>query len=296
MRTWSEFTAASIGTQAWETHCLEPAVETIGVTSRGLFLIAPSQRIVFVSYEPRRSPLTITLDRTGARDHFRALDKGDTAQFSANRLIFPSLEITIVLPANAVWQPALPFSGPLPHAGQLHRLRAIAQEVLARKGGAGLAALLPRLLDFPESARLSTEQSAVLEKLISIRRAMQTGNDRQLIDGMTNLLGQGRGLTPSGDDAVIGMLLMLSRWHIQRDWRAVSHAVSEAAYRSTTAISANLIECAADGQGDERLITVVEGIVAGSPSIDECVDCVLDWGSSSGVDALVGMALALTAF
>ena len=76
----------------------------------------------------------------------------------------------------------------------------------------------------------------------------------------------------------------------------MNRAVIEAAYRATTTISANLIECAAAGQGDERLITVVDGIATGSASIDECVECVLDWGSSSGIDALVGMAIAVTAF
>jgi hypothetical protein len=73
----------------------------------------------------------------------------------------------------------------------------------------------------------------------------------------------------------------------------LNRAVIEAAYRVTTTISANLIECAADGQGDERLVTVADGIVTGRPAIEECVECVLEWGSSSGLDALAGMAIAL---
>ena len=59
-----------------------------------------------------------------------------------------------------------------------------------------------------------------------------------------------------------------------------------------TTISANLIECAIDGQGDERLIAAGDSIIVGSTAIDECVAGLLDWGSSSGIDALIGMALA----
>jgi hypothetical protein len=57
--------------------------------------------------------------------------------------------------------------------------------------------------------------------------------------------------------------------------------------------AANLIECAADGQGDERLVTVADGIATGSAPIDTCVDCLPVWGSSSGIDALAGMAIAV---
>ncbi len=50
--------------------------------------------------------------------------------------------------------------------------------------------------------------------------------------------------------------------------------VSEA-YQSTTTISANLIEGAAVGQGDERLMAVVDGVATGQLPIEECLDCVL---------------------
>ena len=62
----------------------------------------------------------------------------------------------------------------------------------------------------------------------------------------------------------------------------------------TTTISANLIECAAKGEADERLINIVDGIMTGQPSLEDCVDCVLAWGNSSGTDALIGMALTLS--
>ena len=153
--------------------------------------------------------------------------------------------------------------------------------------------MLPRLTDVPAAVALSAEHAALLERLIMLHSALQAGNCQATIAGLTSLLGQGRGLTPSGDDVVIGLLLMLNRWHTDRDWTEVNRTVIAAAYQRTTTISANLIDCAADGQGDERLITVADGIAAGLVPIDECVNCVLSWGSSSGVAALAGMAVVV---
>ena len=107
------------------------------------------------------------------------------------------------------------------------------------------------------------------------------------------MLGRGSGLTPSGDDCVLGLLLMLNRWQLDSDWHNLNQAVINTAYHKTTTISANLIECATAGQADERLLNVVDGIAVSSTSIDDCVECVLSWGNSSGIDALVGMVMAL---
>jgi hypothetical protein len=289
MSAWLECGAVSTGEKAWESCVRQSPARVIGVTSRGVFLLVPPQRIIFVSIERYRSPLTINLDRSW--DRLCAIEVGAAAQFSATRLIFPSIEFSISLLEDVVWRCPSPGVVSRSRMEPLQTVRMIAECVLAQRGGDGLAALLPILLEWPDAAPLSAEQSALLDRLIALRHAVQVGDNAALLTGLTGLSGQGRGLTPSGDDVVIGLVLMLNRWHTERDWAEVNRTVIEAAYRTTTTTSANLIECAADGQGDERLITVVDGITAGSASIDECVECVLGWGSSSGTDALVGMAI-----
>ena len=290
--------ATSIGYAAWCAMTPAYAAKVIGITSHGLFLLVSPQRIIFVSSERYRGPLTINVDRS--LDRLHDLEIGAPAQFSANRLIVPSIEFSLSLPADAVWHCPPPHSAACPRTEQRQTLRSIAEGALAQKHGDGFAVVLPKLLDLADASPLSVEHSALLDQLIVIRRAVQTGDSQTAIAGLIGLLGQGRGLTPSGDDVVIGLLLMLAR-----SLRLKSQAGSEnmlphiaasvvaEAYQRTTAISANLIECAGDGQGDERLITVMDGIATGSASIDECVACVLGWGSSSGIDALLGMAIAL---
>ncbi len=294
MSSWLECSAIGIGEAAWVGCWRQSLVRIIGVTARGVFLLVPPQQIIFVSIERYRSPLTINLGR--ADDRLRAVEVGAAAQLSATRLIFPSIEFAIVLSQEAVWQCPPPGLMSRPHAEQMETLRAISAGALAQRSAAGLAAMLPILLDWPAISSISTEQSVWLEQLLALRRALQAGDDSALLIGLTGLLGQGRGLTPSGDDVTIGVLLMLARSprvNSPADKENMLKHVVEAAYQRTTTISANLIECAIAGQGDERLIAVVDGIIAGSASIDECVECVLGWGSSSGIDALVGMAIAL---
>jgi hypothetical protein len=108
----------------------------------------------------------------------------------------------------------------------------------------------------------------------------------------------GEGLTPSGDDFVVGLLLVLNRWKNMRnfasDLQQLNLLVTEAAYRKTTTLSANLIECATFGESDERLLNVVDCVLTGKPQESECVSCLLELGASSGVDILVGMAVAFT--
>jgi len=285
--------AVSIGSAAWRALTPDCTARVIGFSSRGVFLLVPPQHIVFVSGERYRSPLTINLDRSD--DRLRAVEVGAMARFSDTRLIFPSIAFSISLAEDVVWQCPSATGAARPSAERVRTLRAIAEGVLAQRGHDGLAALLPTLLGWPATAPLSAEQSALLDRLSAVRRAMRVGDVSALLAGLTSLLGQGRGLTPSGDDVLIGLLLMLNRWHLDRDWAVMNRSLMEAAYRVTTTISANLIEWAASGQGDERLIAVVDGIATGTTSIDECVDCVLDWGSSSGSDALVGMTVAVTA-
>jgi len=50
----------------------------------------------------------------------------------------------------------------------------------------------------------------------------------------------------------------------------------------------------AGGGSDERLVNVADGLLTGNPGESECISYALEWGDSSGVDALVGMAVALT--
>ena len=61
----------------------------------------------------------------------------------------------------------------------------------------------------------------------------------------------------------------------------------------TTHLSANLIECAIQGQADQRLMNALDGLMTTENAL-AWIDGLLTWGNSSGMDALAGMILAST--
>jgi hypothetical protein len=284
-----EFTVATIGRAARDLWSHDQPATVMGLTSRGIFIRAGS-RVVFVSFEAYRGPLTVTLDSVS--DRFSALEAGAPAYFSNSRLIFPSIEIAIVAAPQAEW-PLPPAAPARPLGDQLDTLRQLASGVLARRPGDGFGALLPPLLAQPLADPPPRLETLPWSRFMALRHSLSCYDFEQTAELIQGLLGLGPGLTPSGDDSVLGLLLMLNRWHGGLDWQALNQRVIAAAYQVTTLLSANLIECAAKGEADERLLKVVDGIVTGIPSLDDCVECIMDWGRSSGIDALVGMALAV---
>ena len=271
-----EYRAASIGQMAFQVLSENREAFVIGTTSHGVFIRA-GDRIIFISFEAYRGPLTLTLNPPTNR--LRSVTAGSTAIISSGRLILPSADTIISVERGDMWRPANAGHPARTPAERFESLCYLAREVLACRGDVGFGALL------------------LLSTILELREALRTDLSCAA-EIACGLLGIGQGLTPSGDDVVMGLLLMLNRWRAalwpDGDLDSLNRRVVESAYTRTTILSANLIECAALGQADERLINVVDCIVIGHPSESECVPLVLGWGASSGIDALVGMALAVT--
>lgn len=276
--------ARSLGLAAKHVASHGGEAKVIGVTSRGVFL-AIEQRVMFISFEQWRGPLTINVDRS------LVCLMGDKVRLSPTRLIFPAFEVD--LSAAEIWQPTAPLVARA-EVDQHDALKQLAVRVLARKAPDGFGRLLPHLLDLPEKPALSASEAARLARLIEVREASRQPDFDRAAELIESLLGLGRGLTPSGDDVTIGWLLA-RRMNSQPVHSNALKRVVEAAYHRTTAISANLIDCAANGEADERLIAVLDHLAAGTPALEDCVTGLLAWGQSSGVDALIGLALALNA-
>lgn len=301
-----EYSATSIGAAAYSAWTSAQSGTIMGVTSRGFFLRTAPDRVLFLSSESYRGPLTITLLpslQTGLAQ--RSLEIGATAQFSANQLNFSSIDLTISRSDAGVWQAPLPTAPLRSHAAIVAALRSIVAALPAQRMD-GFGALLIPLLD--RTASVPEDQAALFATVASLPALLARHQGPQAVERAIDLLGRGRGLTPSGDDCVLGLLLMLNRWARAKAcaergtlpkqvelWPEFKQQVIDAAYQRTTTISANLIECAAQGETDERLINVVDNILTGRLNVADCVAGVLDWGSSSGIDALVGIAIAVMA-
>jgi hypothetical protein len=121
-------------------------------------------------------------------------------------------------------------------------------------------------------------------------------------EGATRLIGFGPGLTPSGDDYLVGFLAGL--WSVASA-DAAFHAfrlsfarrIVEAA-RGTNEISQVFLEAAAEGEVSERLATLAAAIARAEPDaqLAAACDAALDVGASSGADGVAGLIAALDLF
>lgn len=105
---------------------------------------------------------------------------------------------------------------------------------------------------------------------------------------ITDLIGLGIGLTPSGDDFLCGVLAGLTLLGL-RDSQNFRHLSAEISRNlaKTNAISAAFLRCAMNGQFSEALVTL------GSVSFSQSLQMFHDIGHSSGADTLCGLYFAL---
>jgi len=291
-----EIRTQGIGSVAAQALAFEQTLRVVGTTSRGLFVQTTGRWIVFLSLEPALSPLTVTLGR--GSDALKAVKPGSAVRSSEGRLEFAEAHVRVLIDLRTPWEPPTPRRAAGPLSERLDRLTALTIGLPAARPTSEISALLPHFLEPASADQDGPGEGEFARSVQRLRHGLQAGNAGSAARELTGFLGLGLGLTPSGDDLIIGLLLALHRWGM-RGWGAartskLSREVIQAAYARTSTISANLIECAAAGGADERLLHAVDHLWTGFPSRSEALAGLLDWGASSGADALAGMAIALT--
>lgn len=103
-------------------------------------------------------------------------------------------------------------------------------------------------------------------------------------------IGRGRGLTPSGDDFLMGLLYMdricpiLEMPFLQSLKTLIDH-------QYTTDISGHYYHCALEGYFNYVLVELLDALIQkNSPQMKRCIDRIKMIGSTSGCDMLSGMA------
>lgn len=183
-----------------------------------------------------------------------------------------------------VWAPLSPLRRTAP--GMELRLAELARHRLAHRPGAA-APPAPGLRPAVERLRELMARPAV---------------DVPALTGAASaLVGLGPGLTPSGDDVLVGVLAGLIRGggNIPAAAAAaiiIGDAVAVRA-RSTTDVSRHYLTLAAQGHFGQPLTELVDAVVDGSPAPQQRrrMDAVLAVGASSGADALLGVLIGLSA-
>jgi hypothetical protein len=289
-----------LGIQAKQILAEENIGSVFGLVSRGAYLHFESGWVVFLSSGPYHGPLTVNLD--GDFGRLQGLQPGAKVGARAGAIYFSEPDSTIDTDGAPVWAAPAPSIRPLSSTAYKANLATIARSTLARPRAGDPSPLLPALfrssgLDGELPGFTGQRTRAQHPDLAGLRGALRGDQVSEIVSALEPFLGWGIGLTPAGDDLVIGLLLALNRWgdSLRPDLgvAALNQLMVAAAGDKTTALSASMIRCASTGQADERLIRPLDGIMTGDPDPALSAAYLGKWGHSSGSDALAGMALAV---
>jgi len=231
----------------------------------------------------QHSPTSIRVAVAGAGSWSPVARAGDRAVCRAGVLRFGAHALN--LRGVPVWAPGL-----LVHWGQPSLVRRRLTQLAAVRQAHGASGLLD---DHPRLRRDVRDVGA--------RVLATTAGEADIVTAVSRLVGAGPGLTPAGDDVLVGLLAALVRGgdsspRIASVASWVGAAVMRKAFR-TTDISRHYLRLAARGHFGEPLSELVDAVVIGADAqvVSDRAGDVLSVGASSGADAALGVLLGLRA-
>jgi len=274
--------AFSIGQQADQSLRNETQASILGVSARGVFLRTANDTVLFLSDEPWRGPLTINLVLPEAFD--QGLEVGQSVRVAYPGLILPTFSVIIPITIE-IWRPnpvrfkTSEFSNAIQGAEQLSAM--LLEE-------ASNSPFLEVLKIAEDGKAAISDKKKRMQSWLSVSDEGKTESD---IQALRRFIGMGTGLTPAGDDLICGYLL--ARFALQGEPEQEIQPFIADAKAHTTALSAALIACTAQGSADERLTNALRFIAEGGADPAQVKQELLDYGNSSGIETLTGMVAAI---
>ncbi len=124
-------------------------------------------------------------------------------------------------------------------------------------------------------------------------QGLRAGDEARVARGAEALAGLGPGLTPAGDDFLVGLMAALHAWPklLPTGWMPERAAaiIAHAAAGRTTRLSAAWLRHAAVGEFGEAWHTLIHALAEGeTAAIRSAAERILHTGATSGADALAG--------
>lgn len=231
------------------------------IFERGINLVAGHEELVFLTTASECAPWSVNV--SGAfPPHLGGCEGQEPIAFvnPEDSLVLPHADITIDLRTAKVWsrEPIVPL--------------AAAEEIRRALDQSGLPRFPPGLTEYGLGEAELTNPSVVPLK-----------GDSYVRELTNKVIGLGRGLTPAGDDLLVGMLgtLALTRrilFSLEIEGR-------------TTLISKTQLGHAMRGEVPESLYDVIHALGCADASISPAVRRLLSFGHTSGRDMLAGVRL-----
>jgi hypothetical protein len=274
--------------------------KVLATFDRACVLLTPDDAIAaLVLPHVGDGPLNIVVN--GTPGCFDAVELGRPAYLSAGTLNVGEFEIS--LSESEVWEPCPNWDKLRSnHEAIVNRL-SLLQNLALRDFPDGSLLALSRSrwtahpTDKPHGANRqrshrsnASRAEIVLDRVFEATTGLRAGWDgeiSQLRTGAASLSGLGSGLTPAGDDFLIG--LMLWAWLAHPTPARFCQLVFEAAAPWTTTLSAAFLRAAAGGEYSASWHCLLAALEGHEPAaLVAAVRGVLAQGSTSGADALAG--------
>jgi hypothetical protein len=263
--------------------------EVAAVFDRCLYLRAGDDFVCIGEPSIGDGPLTLTVAAPVSQLDLRG---GQAAAINNRHIAIGDLRLD--LSNCTTWRPP-PWPAPSP------ALPALCLELARRTSVEGPADSLARA-DFGSEdtplARVARPRLAKFVGWAKRRRRVPTidgrgGHGASRLSPPYDLVGLGPGLTPSGDDFLMGALAVLDALGRTKMHAALGHAVAAAALTLTSPLSACFLRAAAAGHVGERVHGMVAATLIGD--VEAALAAARRIGHTSGWDALAGVATTLRA-
>lgn len=277
--TTQTLTALSIARPLSETLVQAPfSGRVLGRFERACNLVDPAGRVITLTLpEVGTGPFSIVV--TGERGLFDSLREGQPVAADEGELVIGNWLLN--LREAALWEPVLP--------------RLLKPLTLTP----ALAEMLKPYLDWPalavgassithqinERARQAARQLHEAIGLPSRALPLQILELPKFEMAVSQLAGLGSGLTPAGDDYLMGVMAAL--WLLERP--EIPYQIAAIAVPKTTTLSAAFLQAAGQGHFSESWHGLVHALNSGSiETIGGAFERIAQFGASSGRDALAG--------
>jgi Protein of unknown function (DUF2877) len=210
------------------------------------------------------------------RDLAWGVRPGDTVTVGRSEIRLPGWRVRLV----REWRPAQVGTVALCSGQRWGGGRAVAAELAEPGLLSELADLLSRHVCTPE----------LVDQAGAVCRAARSGDDAAVRRGVGQLLGAGQGLTPSGDDVLCAVFLVLAGVGEPAPLALLGATVRDR-WTSTTSLSASLLDAAGRGYGVPQVVALVGYALSGDlPGARGALASTLGIGHSSGADLVAGLA------
>lgn len=293
--------SGALAARQWLQSARQPAV--MHVFDRAVNLLDPEAGVLsLVPHQLGAGPFTVVVE--GVRSPFGPegrftewLTADSPVRVEARRLVAGRLAVGTA--GMAIWDPALPWEGLRSGRHRLLAARRLWTDLLLDEAPpGGLAELVQRRTS--GGSKTGGLDRALIERAQGparkLVRALAAQDEAEAARAAASLAGLGQGLTPSGDDFILGAMYAI-RLGDDVDWAVrASHELAGASGPRTTRLSRAWLEAGAKGEASLAWHRLLEAALGGEPGeIESTTRSLLAVGHTSGADALAGFLVTLDA-